>query len=143
MKIQKILLSLCYQKQGGQSLTNIPVMNSNIIAYIVYLVLMIYIIYWLGRLFHSNGRVFILQMFKGDTGFADTTNNILLVAYYLFNMGYAFLKLRNWETIRTPAQLIDSIAGNIGILILILALTHYFNMLLIYFLAKKHKTLTL
>jgi hypothetical protein len=118
-------------------------MNSNIIAYIVYLVLMIYIIYWLGRLFHSNGRIFILQMFKGDTDFADTTNNILLVAYYLFNMGYAFLKLRSWERIRSPAQLIDSIAGNIGILILILALTHYFNMLLIYFLAQKHKTLTL
>lgn len=117
-------------------------MNSNIIAYIVYLALMVYIIYWLGRMFHSNGRVFILQMYKGDDSFTDTTNNILLIAYYLFNMGYAFLKLRSWEQIRSPAQMIDSIAGNIGILILILAVTHYFNMLLIYFLAKKHKTLT-
>ncbi len=117
-------------------------MNSNIVAYIIYLLLMVYIIYWLGRMFHRNGRVFILQMYKGDAASADTTNNILLVAYYLFNMGYAFLKLRSWERIRSPAQMIDLLGGNIGILILILAVTHYFNMLLIYFLAQKHKTLT-
>ncbi|PSK93359.1 hypothetical protein [Taibaiella chishuiensis] len=117
-------------------------MNSNIVAYIIYLVLMVYIIYWLGRLFHRSGRVFILQLYKGDTASTDTTNNILLIAYYLFNMGYAFLKLRSWERIRSPAQLIDSLSGNIGILILILAVTHYFNMLLIYFLAQKHKTIT-
>lgn len=117
-------------------------MNSNIIAYIIYISATVYIIYWLGRLFHRNGRVFILQLYEGDAEATDTINNILLLAYYLFNIGYAFLKLRTWEQVRSPALLISSVGYNLGLLILILAVTHYFNMLLIYFLSKKHHTFT-
>jgi hypothetical protein len=117
-------------------------MNSNITAYIIYLIITIYIIIWVGKMFHTNGRVFILQLYKGDTASADTTNNILLVAYYLFNTGYAFLKLKTWEYVRSVPQLITSLSHHLGVLILILALTHYFNMLLIHFLSKKHNTFT-
>jgi len=88
-------------------------------------------------MFHSNGRVFILKLFKGETEATDTMNNILLIAYYLFNIGYAFLQLKMWEQIVSLPQLIASLSEQIGILILILAVTHYFNMLLIYMLSKK------
>lgn len=117
-------------------------MNSNIIAYIIYIILTVFIIYHVGRMFHRNGRIFILQLHRGDTGTTDTINNILLVAYYLFNMGYAFLRLRLWERVSSPAQLIASVSNHIGVLILILAVTHYFNMLLIYWLSQKHASLT-
>ena len=117
-------------------------MNSNIIAYFIYISLTVYIIFWIGRMFHRNGRVFILQLYKGDVQSTDTINNILLVAYYLFNIGYAFLKLRFWEHVASLAELISSIGYHMGLLILILAVTHYFNMYLIYFLSKKHKTFT-
>jgi hypothetical protein len=89
-------------------------------------------------MFHSNGRVFILQLYKGDEEGTDTVNNILLIAYYLFNIGYAFLKLKTWEVVNNASELISSLAYYLGTLILILAVTHYFNMLIIYFLSKKH-----
>ena len=117
-------------------------MNSNILAYVIYLAATLYIIYWLGKVFHRNGRVFILQLFNGDAEGTDTINNILLVAYYLFNIGYAFLRLKTWQPIRAPAQLISSLGYNLGLLILILAITHYFNILLIYILSKKQHTFT-
>lgn len=117
-------------------------MNSNIIAYLIYIIVTLYIIYWLGRMFHRNGRVFILQLYEGDTEATDTINNILLIAYYLFNIGYAFLKLRTWEKVWSAAQLVSSLSHHLGLLILILAVTHYFNMLLLYFLSKKHHTFT-
>jgi lipoprotein signal peptidase len=113
-------------------------MNNNITAYIIYICITIYIIIWVGKMFHSNGRVFILQLYKGDESSTDTINNILLAAYYLFNTGYAFLKLKKWEKVITTEQLISSISYYLGTLILILAVTHYFNMLIIYFLSKKH-----
>jgi hypothetical protein len=118
-------------------------MNSNITAYIIYIILTVYIIFWIGRIFHRNGRLFILQLYKGDEQGTDTINNILLIAYYLFNIGYAFLKLKMWEHVRSPAELISSVSYHLGLLILILAVTHYFNMLIIYFLSKKHKTFNL
>ncbi|KAA5536362.1 hypothetical protein F0919_01455 [Taibaiella lutea] len=112
-------------------------MNNNIIAYIAYISITLYIIIWVGKMFHSNGHVFILKLFKGEVEATDTMNNILLIAYYLFNIGYAFLQLKMWEQIISLPQLIASLSEQIGILILILAVTHYFNMLLIYILSKK------
>lgn len=116
-------------------------MNYNILAYGIFLSIMIFIVVYVGRLFYRNGRVFILALFKGDAAQADHMNHILLLAYYLFNIGYAFLELRFWNKIANIEQLLSSLAGNIGLLIFILAVTHYFNMLLIYFLSKKHATI--
>lgn len=112
-------------------------MNYNILAYGFYLVIMVIIIVYVGKLFHRNGRHFILALFKGDTAQTDTMNNILLLAYYLFNIGYAFVKLRYWVKVEDIAAMVASLGNNIGLLILILASTHYFNMALIYFLSKR------
>ncbi|RYE23512.1 MAG: hypothetical protein EOP51_10285 [Sphingobacteriales bacterium] len=99
---------------------------------------MIFIIVYVGRLFYNNGRVFILGLFKGDEAQTDHLNKILLLAYYLFNLGYAFANLRYWEHVTDVNSVIASLAQNISLLILILAVTHYFNMALIYYLSKKH-----
>lgn len=112
-------------------------MNYNILAYIIYAAITIYIIYWVGRLFHKNGRIFILRIFQGRTAQADATNNIILIAYYLFNTGYAIVQFSNWQAVPDLQMLIASITVKTGILVGILAVTHYFNMLLIYLLSKK------
>ncbi|WP_018628472.1 hypothetical protein [Niabella aurantiaca] len=112
-------------------------MNYNIPAYIIYAAITIYIIYWVGRLFHKNGRVFILRIFLGHAAQADATNNIILTAYYLFNTGYAIVQFSNWQAVQNLQMLIASIAGKTGILVGILAVTHYFNMLLVYILSKR------
>lgn len=112
-------------------------MNYNLSAYGIYLALTIFIIVCVGRLFHKNGRIFILALFRNDTQLTDNTNNILLIAYYLFNIGYAFLKLRHWEKVLSLQTLISSISANMGVLIFILAITHYMNMGLIFYLSRK------
>ena len=115
-------------------------MNYNVAAYVVYLNLMIFIIVWVGRLFYRNGRIFILGLMKGDTATTDHLNNILLVAYYLFNIGYAFVKLRFWQRIDSLGMLVSSISNNMSVLIFILASTHYVNMALIWYLSRSKKS---
>ena len=114
-------------------------MNYNILAYVIYLILMVFIIVFVGRIFYRNGRVFILTLMKNDAITTDHLNNILLVAYYLFNIGYAFLKLHYWQKIEHPEMLVSSIANNMSVLIFILATTHYFNMILIWYLSRSKK----
>jgi hypothetical protein len=111
-------------------------MNYNILAYIIFLILIIFVIVYVGRYFYSSGRIFIIALFSGNATLADGINKLLLIAYYLFNIGYAFLKLRQWEKITNIESLFSSLATNIGVLIFILALIHYFNMLVIYLLSK-------
>jgi hypothetical protein len=112
-------------------------MSFNVIAYCIYLVITAFIILRVGRVLHKNGRVFILNLMHGNVHFTDTLNNILLVAYYLFNMGYALLILTIWNKVETTAELIASLSNNLGLLILILAVTHYFNLWLIHYLSHK------
>jgi hypothetical protein len=111
-------------------------MNYNIAAYIIFLTLIILIIVYVGRYFYSNGRIFIVSLFRGNEVLADRINNLLLIGYYLLNIGYAFLKLKQWSKIYNLGTLLSSLASNIGILIFILALIHYGNMLVIYLLSK-------
>lgn len=115
----------------------------NLLAYAIYAAITVYIIYWVGKAFHTNGRIFILQLFRHDEAMTDTTNNILLIAYYLFNIGYAILQLSYWEKVTDLATLISSITTKMGMLIIILAVTHYGNMTLIYFLSKRQSKLNI
>ncbi|MFT4095185.1 MAG: hypothetical protein QM640_16255 [Niabella sp.] len=117
-------------------------MNYNILSYLIYSIITLYIIYWVGKLFHKNGRIFILRLFHYNEQTTNTTNNILLLAYYLFNIGYAIIQFSFWENVNTIAETISSVTGKTGLLILILAVTHYINMLLIYFLSKKSDSIT-
>ena len=118
-------------------------MNYNIISYLIYGCITVYIIYYVGKLFHRNGRIFILRLFHENETTTDTTNNILLMAYYLFNIGYSVVQFSFWENVSGINTMIASISMKTGILVIILAITHYFNMFLIYFLSKRnHQPIT-
>ena len=122
-------------------------MNYNIGAYMLYIALMVFIIVYVGRQFYQNGRIFILALLQGNASLTNHINRLLLTAYYLFNIGYAFRKLQHWQKITTVEGLFSSLSVNMGLLILILALTHYGNMAAIYILSKSnfinHKTFSL
>ena len=111
-------------------------MNYNIVAYIIFLLLMVFIIVFVGKYFYRNGRIFIISLFNGNVSLADHINKLLLVAYCLFNTGFAFVTLQLWQKIENLEMLFSSLSRNMGLLILILACTHYGNMLGIYLLSK-------
>ena len=113
-------------------------MNYNVVAYMIYIAAMIFIIVYVGRYFYRNGRIFILSLLKGNVPLTDYINKLLLVAYYLFNIGYAFIQLKSWQKITSMEAMFSSLSVNMGVLILILAVTHYGNMLAIYFLSKSN-----
>lgn len=119
-------------------------MNYNISAYIVFIALMIFIIVYVGKYFYTHGRIFIIDLLHGNVSLADHINRLLLTGYYLLNIGYAFIKLKQWQKIQNYEEWFSSLAGNMGMLVLILAVLHYINMLSIYLLSKSnsitHKT---
>lgn len=112
-------------------------MNYNIATYIIYIVATLYIIYFLGKYFHHHGRVFILHLFKGNVAVTDSTNNLLLVLYYLLNMGYAVLQLSFWDKVMDIGGMLSSLLAKLAIILLILSVIHYTNMAVLYLLSTK------
>jgi hypothetical protein len=113
-------------------------MSYNTSAYLVFILLMLIIIVYVGRYFYKNGRIFILSLMKNNSALSDSINNILLAGYYLLNIGYAFIMIRSWPAISSFSEWISSLSTNMGMLILILAFLHYGNMMVIHLLSKKN-----
>ena len=110
----------------------------NTIAYILYLFITYLITVRVGFIFYRNGRVFILELLHHDVQLTEFINRILLTGYYLLNLGYAALMLRSWDTIHTWTDLLLSIMTMTGKIMLTLAVIHFCNMTVIYFIGKRN-----
>ena len=110
----------------------------NTLAYIIYLVITYIITVRVGLVFYRNGRVFILGILQNDEKLTDFINRLLLVGYYLLNLGYAALMLRGWVTVDSWVKLILSILVMTGKILLTLAVIHYCNMAVIYYIGKRN-----
>jgi hypothetical protein len=108
-------------------------------GYIIFLVLAYLVTVHVGWVFFKRGRVYILFLMKGDEAYTDAINRILLIGYYLFNLGYAALMLSCWEPVNSFENLVSHTCHMLGRLIITLAIMHYANMGVIFFLSKRHK----
>lgn len=110
----------------------------NTLAYILYLLLTYIITVHVGLVFYRNGRLFILGLLQGDEKLTDFINHILLVGYYLLNLGYAALMLQNWQPLTTLVAVVISVLIMTGKIMLVLGIIHFGNMGVIYLISRKH-----
>lgn len=100
----------------------------NLVAYIIYFAIMGFIIGRVGWLFYHYGQVYVDRLFKRDLELAKWINKLLLIAYYLFNLGYVALSIQTWSVISAPMGLIERLSSEIGVIVMLLAGLHYINL---------------
>src|SRR5579871_879061 len=106
------------------------VQNMNVAAcYFSYLAISIALTIWVARTLHRNGRVFLVDAFHGNEELADSVNHLLVVGFYLINVGYIALALKTSEPLSTLRQAIELESVKIGVVLLILGGMHFFNIL--------------
>ncbi len=106
--------------------------NYNIIGYLVYLPITFYITIHVGKVCYRNGEVYLLKIINDHTDTVKAINSLLLIGYYLVNLGYAAVTLGFWPTIDHPTLLIETISVKLGQIILFLGIMHFNNMLVTY-----------
>jgi hypothetical protein len=102
-------------------------MNLNILGYAIYLLITGIIIVRVGRICYNNGNVFVAALIPDHEELCHKANQILLVGYYLLNLGYCAMTLISWEKITTTNQLIEVIALKSAVIIGTIAIMHYIN----------------
>lgn len=105
--------------------------------YADYVVITVILTIWVARTLFRNGKVFLIDIFHGNKELAQAVNNLLLVGFYLVNLGYAIYTLRVESSITDTRQLIETLSVKIGAIILILGGMHFFNMLVFFKLRKR------
>lgn len=94
-----------------------------------------FITFRVGWLFYKNGEVFLLKIFNHNP-IAYTINKLLLIGYYLVNVGGAVLAISFWDTVSDLRETLETLAWNTGQIILILALMHFNNLIVLNYLSK-------
>ncbi|UYY78139.1 hypothetical protein [Sphingomonas sp. R1] len=98
------------------------------IAYALYLVISLAITIWVARTLSSNGVVFLVRCFGHDETLARSTNHLLVVGFYLINIGFITLTLSLGSEPTTPTEAIRFLSSKVGLAVLVLGMMHFFNM---------------
>lgn len=102
-------------------------MNLNILAYALYLFITIFIIVVVGNICYRNGNIFVAALVPDHEALCRTINRMLLIGYYLINIGYCGLTLVRWQHISSAPELVGVVALRSSYIILALAFLHYLN----------------
>ena len=99
-------------------------------VYLVYASASIGLTIWLARTLFKNGEVFLEDVFTDNPRMANAVNRLLVVGFYLLNLGYAFLTLKAGHEVATRTEGIETLAVKLGSLLLVLGLLHMGNLYL-------------
>src|SRR5436189_4341492 len=95
---------------------------------VVYLAISIALTVWVARTLHRNGRVFLLDCFHGNSELADSVNHLLVVGFYLINVGFVAMALRFGVLAGDVKEALESLSTKVGLVLLVLGFMHFFNL---------------
>ena len=97
--------------------------------YAVYVALSLAITVWVGRTLSRNGLTFLVENFQGKEQLARSVNHLLLVGFYLVNIGFVSLALRFGARPVGTVEAIEFMSTKVGLVIVVLGCMHFFNMI--------------
>jgi hypothetical protein len=97
-------------------------------SYVAYLFVSIGLTVWVARTLSKNGRVFLVDLFLGNTELADSVNHLLVVGFYLINIGYVTLALRYGDKPTDLTTAIETLSTKVGLVLIVLGGMHFFNL---------------
>jgi hypothetical protein len=103
-------------------------MNWLIVTYLVYLAISVGLTVWVARTLHRNGRVFLVDSFLGNEPLADSVNHLLVVGFYLINIGFVTLALKHGAAAANAQEALETLSTKVGLVLLVLGAMHFFNL---------------
>ena len=105
-------------------------MDPKIAAYLAYLAISVAMTVWVARTLFRNGRVFLVDVFHGNDDLADSVNHLLVVGFYLLNLGFIALALVISQEVATTRTAIEVVSTKVGLVLLALGAMHFLNLLI-------------
>jgi hypothetical protein len=102
-------------------------MDLTVLAYVVYLATSITLTVWVARTLSSNGRIFLSDVLHGDEKLADAVNHLLVVGFYLVNLGFVALYLKTTDTVDNAREVFEALSVKLGVVLLVLGAMHLGN----------------
>ncbi|MFC1409469.1 hypothetical protein ACEZCY_09735 [Streptacidiphilus sp. N1-12] len=103
-------------------------MDDTVVTYVIYLVLSIGLTVWVAQTLSRSGHVFLADVFHGNEKLADAVNHLLVVGFYLVNLGFVALWLRGGDTDVVDVRgIFTALSYKVGTVLLVLGVLHLMN----------------
>ena len=102
-------------------------MSLDAYTHLGYLLISICLTVWVASTLKRNGRRFLIDVF-GEEELADSVNHLLVVGFYLINLGYIALALKIAAPVDDAAGMIESMSTRVGRVLLVLGAMHFGNL---------------
>ncbi len=106
-------------------------MDLRLVLYLIYAVISVAMTVYVGRTLHRNGRSFLVDV-MADEGLADSVNHLLLVGFFLVNLGAAGLLINTAGTPASAADTVQTLATMLGLVLLTLGALHFGNLFVLH-----------
>ena len=100
-------------------------------VYATYAAISVGLTVYLARTLSRNGAVFLEDVFADNPKLAEAVNKLLVVGFYLVNLGYAALIMKS-DPAETSVAAVEVLAWKLGALLMSLALMHFVNLFVFY-----------
>lgn len=96
-------------------------------SYAVYILVSVGTTIWVASTLYRNGKVFLVDTFAGNEALAKSVNHLLVVGFYLINVGYVLLALKYGEKPTNLDEAFEFVAMKIGLVLVVLGVMHFLN----------------
>jgi hypothetical protein len=103
-----------------------------LVAYYVYLPVTILLTLYVAHVLFKQGRIFMLDIFRGRAEIADATNHLFKVGFYLLNIGFALMMMETSYDIITAQELVEVLSNKIGWFSVYLGIMLFLNLYLFF-----------
>ncbi|REG98156.1 hypothetical protein [Flavobacterium aquicola] len=99
-----------------------------LIGYAVYLPIALFLTFYVSKTLFKNGKIFMLDIFKGREDIAQATNKLFETGFYLLNLGFALMILQLSIYDNSYQSLIEALSYKIGGFSIYLGLMLFLNL---------------
>ena len=107
-------------------------MDPKVWMYLLYLAVSVGLTVWVATTLSRNGRVFLEEVFD-DERLANAVNQLLVMGFYLLNLGYVTFAMRSTADVENASEALETFSTKIGLVLLVLGVLHFCN---VYFLGR-------
>src|SRR5882672_2966358 len=97
-------------------------------TYLAYLGISVALTIWVARTLHKNGRIFLVDSFLGNENLADSVNHLLVVGFYLINIGFVTLALKYGDKATDTQTALEILSSKVGFVLVVLGIMHFVNL---------------
>ncbi|MEU8407440.1 hypothetical protein AB0C19_14705 [Micromonospora sp. NPDC048842] len=101
-------------------------MDIKVWMYVIYLAVSVGLTIWVARALSRNGLVFLDEVFA-EKRLAQAVNSLLVVGFYLLNLGYVTVAMKHSDPVGSTSQAMEELSLKIGLVLLVLGALHFFN----------------